>query len=470
MQRQQQAEGGKSSSSSPAAKKTQVTKFRSNEGRRPKGGGKYQGAQRSFSHANSNKERKKGSNAKDFSKKTKKPKEKAFKKPKHLKRKLETADDETMKEKLLQEIQWFESKKSLHNTQKPSSKKVKTDETTSDENQIPETEHKPEKEESFPRSKTKAPTEVAKKIEENPKKEVTTKKTAAKSKKKQHKKEKEEAGDENDDDNSSSSDDNSASSSDSDGSDEEQEEQEEEQQTRTRGRRRRGRKSTSQRVEEKQKEETIASQDQSPEQETKVGEGGRYCLGRKPVTDFQVGQKYSGRVVYMKPFGVFIDIGCHSDAFCHISRISDDYVERPEDLFRAGAEVKGVRIVEVDRKNKRLTASLQSEARMADEHASIQARRERKDKDQNRKRQKSNNHNRHRDQSTDNPKPSQRDKKFSGSSDTGTPPMKEKEIPKPASTASLPAKPESDMTPAELKRARKIARRAARRAHQETKQ
>ena len=106
----------------------------------------------------------------------------------------------------------------------------------------------------------------------------------------------------------------------------------------------------------------------------------RYCVGRKPVTDFEVGSKHDGKVVYVKPFGIFIDIGCHSDAFCHVSRLSDDFVENPLAMFQPGDDIKNVRIVETDRQTKRITVSLQSEKRIDDEKTSLEARLDRKKK------------------------------------------------------------------------------------------
>jgi predicted RNA-binding protein with RPS1 domain len=110
---------------------------------------------------------------------------------------------------------------------------------------------------------------------------------------------------------------------------------------------------------------------------TKNKDGRRYCVGRKPVTDFVVGQSYSGTVVYVKPFGIFLDIGCHSDAFCHVSRLADAFVDDPTSDFKPGDAVQAARVVEVDRRGKRITVSLQSEARAADERQSIDARQER---------------------------------------------------------------------------------------------
>jgi predicted RNA-binding protein with RPS1 domain len=170
----------------------------------------------------------------------------------------------------------------------------------------------------------------------------------------------------------------------------------------------------------------------------------RRCIGRKPVTDFVVGQRYPGKVVYTKQFGAFIDVGCHSDAFCHVSRVRDDYVESINDALSIGQEVRA-RVVEVDRKAKRITVSLQSDARIEDERASVEARRERKKKNGK-------------------GKPSSETTKVVGNTSSSVPP------PSPAkqNAAVSPPAPldESMMTPAELKRARKLARRAARREQQ----
>lgn len=88
----------------------------------------------------------------------------------------------------------------------------------------------------------------------------------------------------------------------------------------------------------------------------------RRCIGRKPVTDFEVNKTYNGKVQYIKPrLGAFIDIGCHSDAFIHISCISDSYISSVEEVLKVGDEVKNARVVEIDREKKRITLSLRSE-------------------------------------------------------------------------------------------------------------
>jgi len=96
----------------------------------------------------------------------------------------------------------------------------------------------------------------------------------------------------------------------------------------------------------------------------------RRCIGRKPVTDFVIGETYRGKVVYIKTFGAFVDIGCHSDAFVHISRVHDDFVDDINNVLKENDEVNA-RVVEIDRKKKRITLSLQSEAMVEREQKSL---------------------------------------------------------------------------------------------------
>ncbi|KAL3809106.1 hypothetical protein ACHAXA_003015, partial [Cyclostephanos tholiformis] len=86
----------------------------------------------------------------------------------------------------------------------------------------------------------------------------------------------------------------------------------------------------------------------------------RRCIGRKPVTDFSIGNFYSGKIKYIKPkLGAFIDIGSHSDAFCHISCTSDAFVSSVTDILKVD-DIVDVRVIEVDRERKRITVSMRS--------------------------------------------------------------------------------------------------------------
>lgn len=252
---------------------------------------------------------------------------------------------------------------------------------------------------------------------------------------------------------------------------------------RRRGRRRQGRKDTSAQVTEERTEgrqdtpaeeaappssQNATRHDSKREEKKKNKDDNRYCIGRKPVTDFVVGEYYSGKVVYVKPFGIFLDIGCHSDAFCHVSRLCDDFVESPDSLFQSGDVLPRVRVVEIDRRQKRITVSLQSEARLADEKASMEAWSKRKKKGRNKTSDGGyldsgvisyGRH--HASQEKKVPATGITKKNEDGSSaiqKTG------QSSPVPSASSS---KPESETTRAELKRARKLQRRAERRKQRE---
>ena len=213
-------------------------------------------------------------------------------------------------------------------------------------------------------------------------------------------------------------------------------------------------------------DETMDSTDNSKKQ--------RYCIGRKPVTDFVVGQTCEGTVVYVKPFGLFLDIGCHSDAFCHVSRLRDDYVESPEALFKSGDVVPNARVVEIDRSQKRITVSLQSTAMVQQENASIEQRKQRRERLQTRKRSKNSEEHGSRQSKEQLQKvssPSSKGSHIRFDDDATQNESEEQETKKalvvPSKEPTWQTKPESEMNPAELKRSRKLARRAARRAAKE---
>uniref|UniRef100_A0A7S4EQP2 S1 motif domain-containing protein n=1 Tax=Pseudo-nitzschia australis TaxID=44445 RepID=A0A7S4EQP2_9STRA len=246
-------------------------------------------------------------------------------------------------------------------------------------------------------------------------------------------------------------------------------------QQRQRGRGRRGRQDTAKQIEETEaigKSKDVASndckQDGANDEDSAKKRKKRYCIGRKPVTDFAIGQLHPGKVVYVKPFGVFFDIGCHSDAFCHVSRLSDDYIKAPESMFKEGDEVPKVRIVEIDRKQKRITISLQSDARIQDELKSIEERKSRKEKLRLKSR-KAAGGGKSQPSSNSNSMSQDRSKNHSTFHNKITAiPKREnivfnKALPAPVNNYVDPA----TMAPGDVKRARKLARRAERRAQAE---
>ncbi|KAL3792674.1 hypothetical protein HJC23_009402 [Cyclotella cryptica] len=186
----------------------------------------------------------------------------------------------------------------------------------------------------------------------------------------------------------------SSSSSSEDDSSSEDEEVVNDSSARSRGKRRRGRRTEGSSKEKVNADEAIpleAKSEVSEDKQVQVSkrstddvetaskkktpkkEDTRRCIGRKPVTDYVVGQKYSGTVKYIKSsLGAFIDIGSHSDAFCHISCISDEYARSVDDVLKVNDSVEA-RVVEINREKKRITVSLRSEEMAQKEQDDLKA-------------------------------------------------------------------------------------------------
>jgi len=169
----------------------------------------------------------------------------------------------------------------------------------------------------------------------------------------------------------SSSSSSSSSSSDEDSSDDDSSDDEDEiaesSNARSRGKRGRGRidNNPEVKVEEPVSKKTSKKDDK------------RRCIGRKPITDYVIGKTYSGPVKYIKPkLGAFIDLGAHSDAFCHISCISDTFVSSVMDVLKVGDVVENARVVEIDREKKRITVSLRSEEMAGNEQDKLKTTRQ----------------------------------------------------------------------------------------------
>ena len=63
--------------------------------------------------------------------------------------------------------------------------------------------------------------------------------------------------------------------------------------------------------------------------------------------DPQAGEKYEGEVKRIQPFGAFVEILPGRDGLVHISDMSEDYVNDPNDIVKIGDKVK-VRVKEID--------------------------------------------------------------------------------------------------------------------------
>jgi polyribonucleotide nucleotidyltransferase len=65
------------------------------------------------------------------------------------------------------------------------------------------------------------------------------------------------------------------------------------------------------------------------------------------TAEVKIGKIYNGRVVSIKDFGAFIEIAPETDGLCHVSELSDRYVDRVTDFINMGDEVK-VKVILID--------------------------------------------------------------------------------------------------------------------------
>src|SRR5205814_10508387 len=65
------------------------------------------------------------------------------------------------------------------------------------------------------------------------------------------------------------------------------------------------------------------------------------------TAEVKVGKIYTGTVVSIKDFGAFIEIAPETDGLCHVSELSDQYVDRVDDVVKMGDEIK-VKVLLID--------------------------------------------------------------------------------------------------------------------------
>jgi serine/threonine protein kinase len=63
--------------------------------------------------------------------------------------------------------------------------------------------------------------------------------------------------------------------------------------------------------------------------------------------DAEVGKIYNGKIVSVKEYGVFVEIMPGKEGLVHISDLSNDYIEKVEDVVKMGDEVK-VKLIGID--------------------------------------------------------------------------------------------------------------------------
>ena len=82
----------------------------------------------------------------------------------------------------------------------------------------------------------------------------------------------------------------------------------------------------------------------------------RQSLKERVISELEVGKTYTGRVTSLADFGAFININ-GADGLVHLSEISWERVQHPNEVLEVGQEVQA-KVINVDREKKRIGLSL----------------------------------------------------------------------------------------------------------------
>lgn len=82
-----------------------------------------------------------------------------------------------------------------------------------------------------------------------------------------------------------------------------------------------------------------------------------FAAGVNSIDDLEPGMRLPGIVTNVTKFGAFVDIGVHQDGLIHISQLADRFIKDPTEVIQVRQQVT-VRLLEIDRKRKRIALSL----------------------------------------------------------------------------------------------------------------
>ncbi|MDD6224016.1 MAG: Tex family protein [bacterium] len=75
------------------------------------------------------------------------------------------------------------------------------------------------------------------------------------------------------------------------------------------------------------------------------------------VEDLRIGDKLQGTVRNVVDFGLFIDIGLHNDGLAHISKLTNQYIKHPSELFSVG-DIVDCYVIDIKKDQEKVSLSL----------------------------------------------------------------------------------------------------------------
>ena len=84
----------------------------------------------------------------------------------------------------------------------------------------------------------------------------------------------------------------------------------------------------------------------------------RQSIKERVIEELEEGEAYTGRVTSLADFGAFVNIN-GADGLVHLSELSWDRIQHPNEILEVGQEVK-VKVINIDREKKRIGLSLRA--------------------------------------------------------------------------------------------------------------
>lgn len=92
--------------------------------------------------------------------------------------------------------------------------------------------------------------------------------------------------------------------------------------------------------------------------ERAAGSESRQSIKERVIDELEEGKAYTGRVTSLADFGAFVNIN-GADGLVHLSELSWDRIQHPNEVLEVGQEVK-VKVINIDREKKRIGLSLRA--------------------------------------------------------------------------------------------------------------